>query len=53
MEDEGIEKERSHITTVISVPISSVNVSKRKAVAYDEDLYPDQFVKFGEQQEEM
>ena len=55
VEDERIEKERSHITTVISVAVSGVNVVKDEwiAVAYDRDWYPGQFVKFDEEQEEM
>ena len=55
VEDERIEKERSHITTVISVAVSGVNVDKDEwiAVAYDRDWYPGQFVKFDEEQEEM
>ena len=55
MEDEGIEKERSHITTVISVAVSGVNVVKDEwiAVTYDRDWYPGQFVNFDEEQEEM
>ena len=52
VEDEGIEKERSHITTVLSVAVNGINVVK-DAVAYDRDWYPGQFVKFEEQQEEM
>ena len=52
VENEGIAKERSHITTVISVAMSGVNVVKDKwmAVAYDRDWYPGQFVKFNEEE---
>ena len=55
VEDERIEKERSHSITVISVAVSGANVVKDKwtAVAYDRDWYPGQFVKFDEGQEEM
>ena len=53
-EDEVIEKERFHITTVISVAVS-VNVVKGEwiAVPYDRDWYPGQFGKFDQEQEEM
>ena len=39
MEDERIEKERSHMTTMTSVTVSGANVVKdeRMAVAYDRD----------------
>ena len=52
MEDEGIEKERSHITG-ISVVVSGANGVKNEwiAVAYNRDWYPGQFVKFDEKQE--
>ena len=55
VENERIEKERSHITTVISVAVSGVNVVKDEwiAVAYDRDWYPGQFVKYDEGREEM
>ena len=55
MEDERIEKERSHIITGISVAASGVTVVKDKwiAVAYDRESYSGQFVKFEEEQEEM
>ena len=55
VEDERIEKERSHLITVISVAVSRVNVVKDEwiTVAYDRDWYPGQFVKFDEEQEEM
>ena len=55
VEDERIEKERSQLVTVISVPVSRVNVVKDEwiAVAYDRDWYPGQFLKFDEEQEEM
>ena len=53
-EDEVIEKERFHITTVISVAVS-VNVVKGEwiVVAYDRDWCPGQFGKFDQEQEEM
>ena len=55
VEDERIEKERSHIITGISVAVSGVIVVKDEwiAVAYDREWYPGQFVKFEEEQEEM
>ena len=55
VEDERMEKERSHLITVISVAVKGANVVKDDwiAVAYDRDWYPGQFVKFDEEQEEM
>lgn len=55
MEDEETEKEKSHITTVISVAVSVVNVVKDEQipVAYEGDWFPGQYVKFEEEQEEM
>ena len=52
VEDERIEKERSHLITVISVAVSGVNVVKDEwiAVTYDRDWYTGQFVKFVEEQ---
>ena len=49
------DRKRSHKSTVISVAVSGVNVVKVEwiAVAYERDWYPDQFVKFDEEQEEM
>ena len=51
----GIEKERSHITTVISVAISGTNVVKDNwiVVDYDKYWYPGQFVKLEKEQYQM
>ena len=51
----GIEKERSHITTVISVAISGTNVVKDNwiVVDYDKYWYPGQFVKLEKEQDQM
>ena len=55
VKDKRIEKERSHISTAISVAISGINVVQNEwiAVAYDRDWYPGQFVKSDKEQEEM
>ena len=52
VEDERIEKERSHLITVICVAVSGVNDVKDEwiAVTYDRDWYPRQFVKSDEEQ---
>ena len=55
MENEEAEKERLHITKVISVAVSGVSIVKDEwiAVAYDRERYPGQFVKFQKEQEEI
>ena len=47
-----MEKERSHIITVISVAVSGGIAVKYEwiTVAYDREWYPGQFVKFDEEQ---
>ena len=51
MEEEGIEKETSHITGIF-VAVSGASGVKNEwiTVAYNRDWYPGQFVKFYEEQ---
>ena len=52
VEEEGIEKETSHITGIF-VAVSGASGVKNEwiTVAYNRDWYPGQFVKFDEEQE--